>query len=87
MIFPDIFNFIQFSPETEGNPAHVDGNIRTKQIEEPASDVLLEILPRKYGDLYDNMRLMERTVQIFMYCLGVRGSLRMGPTAFRTFTR
>ena len=87
MIFPDIFNFIQFSPETEGNPEHVDGNIRIKQMEEPASDVLIEILPRKYGDLYDNMRLMERTVQIFMYCLGVRGSLRMGPTAFRTFTR
>ena len=49
--------------------------------------VLEQIYPGQIGDLYDDLRIMERLADIFLECIGVRGSLRMGSTGFRNFTR
>lgn len=48
---------------------------------------LTQIFPRKYGSDFEWLRILDRAAEIFMDCLGVRGSLRMGSTGFRTFTR
>ena len=49
--------------------------------------VLEQIYPGQVSDLYDELRIMERVADIFLECIGVRGTLRMGPTGFRNFTR
>ena len=38
------------------------------------------------GDL-EHLRLLDRTADIFIDCLGFREAIRMGPSGFRTFTR
>lgn len=48
---------------------------------------LKHIYPAIYDDEYERLRLVERVADLFRFCLGVRGSLRMGPTGFRTFAR
>ena len=48
---------------------------------------LKEIYPGEFADDYKDLLLMEKTVEIFLSSLGVRGSLRMGATSFRNFTR
>lgn len=48
---------------------------------------LKHIYPAIYDDEYERLRLLERVADLFRFCLGVRGSLRMGPTGFRTFAR
>ncbi len=53
---------------------------------EPDSS-LMQIFPAMYGEDYKELQLMDRTVEIFLQCLGVRGSLQMGNTQFRNFTR
>ncbi len=53
---------------------------------EPDSS-LVQIFPAMYGQDYKELQLMDRTVEIFLQCLGVRGSLQMGNTQFRNFTR
>ena len=49
--------------------------------------VLEQIYPGRVSDFYDELRIMERLADIFLECIGVRGTLRMGPTGFRNFTR
>jgi hypothetical protein len=41
---------------------------------------LKHIYPAIYDDEYERLRLLERVADLFRFCLGVRGSLRMGPT-------
>lgn len=48
---------------------------------------LKHIYPAIYDDEYERLRLLERVADLFRFCLGVRGSLRIGPTGFRTFAR
>ena len=48
---------------------------------------LSQIYPRKYGTDFEGLRILDRAADIFLDCLGVRGSLRMGSTGFRAFTR
>lgn len=55
--------------------------------EEEEQSCLKEIFPAVYADEMKHMRVMERIAEIFINGLSVRGCLRLGPTAFRTFAR
>ena len=35
----------------------------------------------------EHLRVFERAAQLFMHFVGVRGGLKLGASAFRTFTR
>lgn len=48
---------------------------------------LKAIYPLPYGEKFKELHILDKTVEIFLSCLGVRGSLRMGATSFRNFTR
>ena len=45
-----------------------------------------ELLPSGLGDL-EHLRVFERSAQLFLHFVGVRGGLKLGASAFRTFTR
>ncbi len=66
-------------------PASPEGPPARAPLEEVTT--LREVFPALYGAQYRELKLMERTVDIYLQCLGVRGALRMGNTQFRNFTR
>ncbi|XP_068609101.1 tubulin polyglutamylase TTLL11 [Brachionichthys hirsutus] len=47
---------------------------------------LKQVYP-KYAKQFKYLRLVERIAALFIRFLGVKGSMRLGPTAFRTFIR
>ncbi|XP_071383332.1 tubulin polyglutamylase TTLL11 [Centroberyx affinis] len=47
---------------------------------------LKQVYP-KYTKQFNYLRLMERITALFIRFLGVKGNMRLGPTAFRTFIR
>ena len=55
--------------------------------EDEEESCLKEIFPSLHADELKHVRVVERLADIFIGCLSVRGSLRLGPTAFRMFAR
>ncbi|XP_028319011.1 tubulin polyglutamylase TTLL11 [Gouania willdenowi] len=47
---------------------------------------LKQVYP-KYAKQFNHLRLVERISSLFIRFLGVKGNMRLGPTAFRTFIR
>ncbi|XP_029921907.1 tubulin polyglutamylase TTLL11 [Myripristis murdjan] len=47
---------------------------------------LKQVYP-KYAKQFNYLRLVERITALFIRFLGVKGNMRLGPTAFRTFVR
>lgn len=47
---------------------------------------LKQVYP-KYARQFKHLRLVERIAGLFIRFLGVKGNMRLGPTAFRTFIR
>ncbi|KAM4018878.1 tubulin polyglutamylase TTLL11 isoform 2-T2 [Anomaloglossus baeobatrachus] len=47
---------------------------------------LKQVYP-KYARKFSHLRVLERVTTLFIRFLGVKGSMRMGPTGFRTFIR
>lgn len=47
---------------------------------------LKQVYP-KYARQFQHLRLVERIASLFIRFLGVKGNMRLGPTAFRTFIR
>lgn len=47
---------------------------------------LKQVYP-KYTKQFNYLRLVERISALFIRFLGVKGNMRLGPTAFRTFIR
>lgn len=47
---------------------------------------LKQVYP-KYAKQFNHLRLVERIAGLFIRFLGVKGNMRLGPTAFRTFIR
>ncbi|XP_076014734.1 tubulin polyglutamylase TTLL11 [Genypterus blacodes] len=47
---------------------------------------LKQVYP-KYTKQFNHLRLVERIATLFIRFLGVKGNMRLGPTAFRTFIR
>nr|KAI8748784.1 tubulin polyglutamylase TTLL11-like; partial [Biomphalaria glabrata] len=54
---------------------------------EEEESCLREIFPAVYGKSFEDERILEKIADIFISCLGVKGSMRMGPTMFRLFAR
>ncbi|XP_019728577.1 tubulin polyglutamylase TTLL11 isoform X2 [Hippocampus comes] len=50
------------------------------------SPCLKQVYP-KYSRQFNYLRLVERIAALFVRFLGVKGNMRLGPTAFRTFIR
>ncbi|XP_061603613.1 tubulin polyglutamylase TTLL11 [Phyllopteryx taeniolatus] len=50
------------------------------------SPCLKQVYP-KYSRQFNYLRLVERIAALFIRFLGVKGNMRLGPTAFRTFIR
>ncbi|KAJ8299907.1 hypothetical protein KUTeg_021426 [Tegillarca granosa] len=48
---------------------------------------LKQLYPAIYEEEYEHLRILERVAALFIFCLGVRGTQRIGPTGFRTFAR
>lgn len=52
----------------------------------PEETSFRELIPAQVDD-YSHLRLFERAAQLFSRFVGARGGVKMGSTAFRTFTR
>uniref|UniRef100_A0A7M4ETX4 Tubulin tyrosine ligase like 11 n=1 Tax=Crocodylus porosus TaxID=8502 RepID=A0A7M4ETX4_CROPO len=50
------------------------------------SPCLKQVFP-KYAKQFNYLRLVERVAALFIRFLGVKGTMRLGPTGFRTFVR
>lgn len=61
----------------------VDNYFETKLRE----SCLKQLYPAIYDEECERYRILERVAGLFIYFLGIRGSLRIGPTGFRTFAR
>ena len=74
---------------TRSEEVHSDnGEDEEEEEEDPLyNSCLEEIWPRKFGQEYAHLRIMERVAALFNTFLGVRGAQRMGATGFRTFCR
>lgn len=77
-VFPDLWlpapYFVPLCPVS----SRVDGL--------PKGSCFGELLPSGLGDLA-HLRVFERCAQLYLQFVGVRGGVKMGPSAFRTFTR
>ncbi|XP_077441860.1 tubulin polyglutamylase TTLL11 [Vanacampus margaritifer] len=62
-----------------------DGQVR-KHPDGVPSPCLKQVFP-KYSRQFNSLRLVERIAALFVRFLGVKGNMRLGPTAFRTFIR
>lgn len=52
----------------------------------PPAVCLKEVFP-KYAKQFSYLRLVERIAALFIRFLGVKGTTKLGPTAFRMFIR
>ncbi|XP_074653946.1 tubulin polyglutamylase TTLL11-like isoform X2 [Tubulanus polymorphus] len=66
---------------------HEPDNTTNSSDWEDDDDILEQIYPVKYAARYEHLKLFDRVTSIFQNCLGVKGSMRMGSSGFRTFTR
>ncbi|XP_077987227.1 tubulin polyglutamylase TTLL11-like [Glandiceps talaboti] len=71
----------------EMSELQVNGSTKRGRNNKSTESCLEELFPAKYGEQYEFVRILERIAYLFNHFLGIRGSLRIGPTGFRTFTR
>ncbi|XP_049460554.1 tubulin polyglutamylase TTLL11 isoform X1 [Epinephelus fuscoguttatus] len=71
-----------------GEEVPVEAEIQERGLDEGAlpSLCLKQVYP-KYTKQFNYLRLVERIAALFIRFLGVKGNMRLGPTAFRTFIR
>lgn len=69
---------IPLDTESQGRSPDETGNL--------PSLCLKQVYP-KYTKQFNHLRLVERIAALFIRFLGVKGNMRLGPTAFRTFIR
>uniref|UniRef100_A0A7M4FXG6 Tubulin tyrosine ligase like 11 n=1 Tax=Crocodylus porosus TaxID=8502 RepID=A0A7M4FXG6_CROPO len=60
-------------------------NLKSPEASLP-SPCLKQVFP-KYAKQFNYLRLVERVAALFIRFLGVKGTMRLGPTGFRTFVR
>ncbi|MBN3303585.1 TTL11 polyglutamylase, partial [Amia calva] len=63
--------------------AEQDGGVKVENL---PSLCLKQVFP-KYTKQFNYLRIVERISALFMRFLGVKGTMRLGPTGFRTFIR
>ncbi|XP_060719193.1 tubulin polyglutamylase TTLL11 isoform X2 [Tachysurus vachellii] len=59
---------------------------KAELVESLPSLCLKQVFP-KYMKQFDYLRIIERITDIFLRFLGVKGTMKLGPTSFRTFIR
>lgn len=69
----------------EDVPVEADPQVNSPEDTLP-SLCLKQVYP-KYAKQFNHLRLVERIAALFIRFLGVKGNMRLGPTAFRTFIR
>nr|XP_046231941.1 tubulin polyglutamylase TTLL11 isoform X2 [Scatophagus argus]XP_046231942.1 tubulin polyglutamylase TTLL11 isoform X2 [Scatophagus argus] len=71
-----------------GEEVPVEADIQDRSPDEASlpSLCLKQVYP-KYAKQFNYLRLVERIAALFIRFLGVKGNMRLGPTAFRTFIR
>ncbi|KAM3599993.1 uncharacterized protein V6R79_015320 [Siganus canaliculatus] len=71
-----------------GEEIPMEAESQERSLEEGAlpSLCLKQVYP-KYAKQFNYLRLVERIAALFIRFLGVKGNMRLGPTAFRTFIR
>lgn len=72
----------------QGEEIPMEGGIQERSPDEGVlpSLCLKQVYP-KYAKQFNYLRLVERIAKLFIRFLGVKGNMRLGPTAFRTFIR
>lgn len=70
---------------SEEFPAETDPHLSSP--EEALPSLCLKQVYPKYAKQFNYLRLVERIAALFIRFLGVKGNMRLGPTAFRTFIR
>lgn len=70
---------------SEDVPIEADSQVSSPEDALP-SLCLKQVYP-KYAKQFNYLRLVERIAALFIRFLGVKGNMRLGPTAFRTFIR
>lgn len=59
---------------------------KAELVESLPSLCLKQVFP-KYMKQFNYLRMLERIADIFLRFLGVKGTMKLGPTSFRTFIR
>lgn len=70
---------------SEDIPLEADSQVSSP--EEALPSLCLKQVYPKYAKQFNYLRLVERIAALFIRFLGVKGNMRLGPTAFRTFIR
>ncbi|XP_024113598.1 tubulin polyglutamylase TTLL11 isoform X1 [Oryzias melastigma] len=65
----------------------MDGDPDSRSPDENQPSLCLKQVYPKYTKQFNHLRLVERIASLFIRFLGVKGNMRLGPTAFRTFIR
>lgn len=73
--------------EKEGYDYESDSDDERMSQSDMPESCLKKIYPEGYEEKYDRLRLYEKLASIFLICLGVRSTQRLGPSGFRTFAR
>ncbi|MBN3320161.1 TTL11 polyglutamylase, partial [Atractosteus spatula] len=68
----------------QGNKAEQDSGVK---VENNLPSLCLKQVFPKYTKQFNYLRTVERIATLFMRFLGVKGTMRLGPTGFRTFIR
>ncbi|KAF5898364.1 tubulin polyglutamylase TTLL11 isoform X1 [Clarias magur] len=79
----------QRKPPTSNQEAIIEdtgSDEKAELVESLPSLCLKQVFP-KYMKQFNYLRILERITDIFLRFLGVKGTMRLGPTSFRTFIR
>ncbi|XP_053341568.1 tubulin polyglutamylase TTLL11 isoform X1 [Clarias gariepinus] len=79
----------QRKPPTTNQEAIIEdaGSDEKAELVEPLPSLCLKQVFPKYMKQFNYLRILERIADIFLRFLGVKGTMKLGPTSFRTFIR
>ncbi|KAM9307439.1 LOW QUALITY PROTEIN: tubulin polyglutamylase TTLL11 [Pholidichthys leucotaenia] len=72
---------------SEEIPMEAEPQERSQEATVALPSICLKQVYPKYTKQFNYLRLVERIAALFIRFLGVKGNMRLGPTAFRTFIR
>nr|XP_020475173.1 tubulin polyglutamylase TTLL11 isoform X2 [Monopterus albus] len=86
---PSISSQLRAGGFEHGEAIPVEGETRERNPDEGGAlpSLCLKPVYPKYTKQFNYLRLAERIAALFIRFLGVKGNMRLGPTAFRTFIR
>lgn len=79
--------YVRSSQDKSREDIQMDGDPDSRSPDENQPSLCLKQVYPKYTKQFNHLRLVERIASLFIRFLGVKGNMRLGPTAFRTFIR